>query len=621
MCGIVAYLGRKNALPILISGLKALEYRGYDSAGIALHRGKDVFVEKCAGRISALEKRLVTNDELYIKPALLGIAHTRWATHGAPTDNNAHPHFDCQNKFFVVHNGIIENHNEIRSELEKLGHKFHSDTDTEVIAHLLEENSTDYKIKPLEKLVLKILPLVRGTYALAVIYSAQPQKIVLARNFSPLIIGVGRKEYFAASDASAILNHTKKVIYLNDGEVAVLSPKGVKVLRAKYRSSVVVRKKPDKLEWEPEEARKGGYSHFMLKEIMETPQAIENAMRGRIVASKGMVKFGGLEAVGKRLKKIEKLSIVACGSAYCAAKAGEYWLENIAKIDAEADIASEFRYRNPPLDPKRDAVLVISQSGETADTLAAINLAKKKKVLTLGIVNVVGSSIARLTDAGIYQYAGPEIGVATTKAFSSQLVIMVMLSVWLGRLRKKLSPKEAKKILEELIVIVQKVKKILDNNEPIKLIAEKFSGYNDFFVLGRNYNTPIAYEGALKIKEITYAHAEGYGAGEMKHGPLAMVDENFATIGIIPQDSVYEKMFSNLQEIKARRGPIVAIASEGDEKIATLADKTIFIPKTIEPLYPILTVIPFQLFSYYMGVARGLDVDKPRNLAKSVTVE
>lgn len=619
MCGIVAYVGKKNALPVLIAGLKALEYRGYDSAGIALASADAVFVTKCAGRVSELEKRLVTNESLYLRPALAGIAHTRWATHGAPTDANAHPHADCRDEFFLVHNGIIENHAELREKLERRGHTFKSDTDTEVIAHLLEDRNSKTKRQKLEKLVLEILPMLRGTYAIAVVSKREPAKVVVARHFSPLVLGIGRHEYLAASDASAVLRRTKRVTYLADGEAAVLAPSGIKIVNAKTRRAVA--RKPDTLSWDVGEAQKGGYPHFMLKEIMEVPQAMVNAMRGRMVAAKGMVKFGGLEPVSHRLKKLEKLSVVGCGSAHCAGQAGEYWIEHLAGLDVETDIASEFRYRNPPLDPRRHALLVISQSGETADTLAAVELAKKKGALTLGIVNVVGSSIARLTDAGIYQYAGPEIGVATTKAFSSQLVILAMLAVWLGRLRGTLAPSNAKAILQELAALPQKAELILKNADRIRESAERFAKYENFFVLGRTFNMPIAMEGAIKIKEITYSHAEGYGAGEMKHGPLAMVDETFATIGIVPEGNVYEKMLSNLQEIKARGGPVLAIATEGDEQIRSVADEVISVPKTLEPLSPILTVIPLQLFAYFMGVSRGLDVDKPRNLAKSVTVE
>jgi glucosamine--fructose-6-phosphate aminotransferase (isomerizing) len=545
--------------------------------------------------------------------------NSRWATHGVPTDINAHPHTDCKNEFFVVHNGIIENHNELREKLIKDGHKFSSETDTEVIAHLIENQNLKFKNQKLERLVLEILPLLKGTWALAIISAKEPDKIVVARHFSPLILGISRSGYFAASDASAILPYTKKVIYLNDGEVAVLTKSKFKILNTKTQKSI--KRGITTLDWELPEARKEGWPHFMLKEIMETPEAIRNAMRGRVIAEKGLVKFGGLESVRSRLKNIKKINLVACGSAYYAAKVGEYWLEALAGLDAESEIASEFRYRTIPLDPKKDALLAISQSGETADTLAALNLAKEKRILTLGIVNVVGSSISRITDAGVYQYAGPEIAVATTKAFSSQLALLFMFSLWLGRFFRKISREKSKIFLQELAVIPDKIKLILDNAEKIKSISEKYAKYNNFFVLGRVFNNPIAYEGALKIKEITYAHAEGYGAGEMKHGPIAMVDENFVTIGISPQDSVYEKMLSNLQEIKARGGPIIAIATEWDDKIKTVADDIFYIPKTLEPLYPMLTVIPLQLFAYYMGVARGLDVDKPRNLAKSVTVE
>lgn len=619
MCGIIAYVGKKNAVPVLLDGLKTLEYRGYDSAGVALHRPDMVLAEKASGRISALEKRLVTNEALYITPSRCGIAHTRWATHGSPSDANAHPHADCNNEFFVIHNGIIENHQELKIALEKKGHTFRSETDTEVIAHLLEDQSSKPKVQKLEQLVLRVLPMLRGTYALAILAKDEPDKVVVARHFSPLLLGIGRNEYFAASDASAVLPHTKKVVYLADGEIAVLAQSGMKIVNAKTRRAVG--RPADTLEWDASEAQKGGYPHFMLKEIAEIPQAMTNAMRGRSNASKGTVKLGGLERIKNRLKKIEKLYIVGCGSAYCAGKAGEYWIENLAGLDVETDIASEFRYRHPPLDPKKHALLVISQSGETADTLAALDLAKFKKVPTLGIVNVVGSTIARKTDAGIYQYAGPEIGVATTKAFSSQLAVLLLLSVWLAELKGKLSAKSAMPLLKELARLPQKAETILQNRASIEMIANRSAKFDNWFVLGRTFNAPIAYEGAIKIKEITYAHAEGYGAGEMKHGPLAMVDENFATIGIAPEDDVYEKMLSNLQEIKARKGPVIAIATEGDEKIKSVADEVLYIPKTLELLYPLLTVIPLQLFAYYMGVAKGLDVDKPRNLAKSVTVE
>lgn len=606
----------------MIDGLKALEYRGYDSAGVAVHQGGAIFSEKCAGRISSLESRLL-NSKFFPPQADLksatGIAHTRWATHGAPTDQNAHPHSDCGGEFFVVHNGIIENHQELRTMLEKQGHQFKSETDTEVIAHLLEKQKMENRKQKIEQLLLATLPLLRGTWALAILSKSEPEKVVVARHFSPLLIGVGRNEYFAASDASAVLPYTKKVIYLNDGEVAVLAKSGVKILNAKTRRGV--RRMPALLEWDISQAQKGGFPHFMLKEIADVPEAMENAMRGRNIAAKGMTKLGGLERVADKLKKIDKLYIVACGSAHCAARYGEYIIESLAGLDVDTDIASEFCYRNPILEPKKHAVLVISQSGETADTLAVMELAKSKGVLTLGIVNVVGSSIARKTDAGVYQYAGPEISVATTKAFSSQLVILSLLATWLGQLRGTLSKKDAKLLLEELALLPRNAQKIFDNRNSVKAVAEKYSRYPNFFVLGRKYNAPIASEGAIKIKEITYAHAEGYGAGEMKHGPIAMVDENFTTVGIAPQDSVYEKMISNLQEIKARSGPVLAIATEGDKKIAKIADDVIYIPKTLEPLYPVLTVIPLQLLAYYMGVSLGLDVDKPRNLAKSVTVE
>ncbi|MBI1974924.1 MAG: glutamine--fructose-6-phosphate transaminase (isomerizing), partial [Parcubacteria group bacterium] len=518
-----------------------------------------------------------------------------------------------------VHNGIIENYQELRELLERRGHRFLSETDTEVVTHLLEKTHAGNRRLKTEQLLLRVLPVLRGTYALAVLSKSEPGKVVVARHFSPLLLGVGKSGYFAASDAAAVLPHTKKVVYLDDDEVAVLAKSGIKIVNAKTQRGV--RRSPDTLGWGVAEAQKSGFPHFMLKEITEVPQAMENAMRGRNIVQRGVVKLGGIEKFQDRLKKIEKLYIVGCGSAHAAGRYGEYLIESLAGLDVETDLASEFRYRDPILDSQKHAVLVISQSGETADTLAAVDLAKSKGVLTLGIINVVGSSIPRHTDAGIYQYAGPEIGVATTKAFSSQLVVEAMLAVWLASLRQRISPMDAKELLSELASLPRKAEKIIEERGAVAKIAKKYSKFSDFFVLGRKYNAPIASEGAIKIKEITYAHAEGYSAGEMKHGPIAMVDKNFATIGIAPQDSVYEKMASNLQEIKARGGPVVAIATEGDKRLAKIVDDVIYIPKVREEFQPMFTVIPLQLLSYYMGVAKNLDVDKPRNLAKSVTVE
>lgn len=617
MCGIIAYLGKRDAAPVLLRGLKALEYRGYDSAGIAILRGDEVFVEKLAGRVRELEKRVLEHAPPLTKGWVSSIGHTRWATHGAPTDRNAHPHADCGGAVWVVHNGIIENHRELKEELLHRGHTFRSETDTEVVAHLVEEASRAHQT--LEEAVRSALSKVRGTYALAVLSRKEPEKIILARNFSPLLVGVAKGEIFAASDATPILPYTKKVIYLHDGEVAVLSRSGARIMDLHSRNAVT--RHPTEIDWDHGEVEKGGYRHFMQKEIFEAPEAIENAIRGRNIPSKGIVKLGGLERERERLKKIKKLYIVACGSAYFAGRVGEYLIEELAGLDVETDIASEFRYRNSTLDPKKDALLVISQSGETADTIAALDLAKEKGLLSLGIVNVVGSTIARKTDAGIFQYAGPEIGVATTKAFVSQLALLSLLAIWLGILRKRISSVEATKILAELAVLPEKVKRILAGAGRIANLAAKYKGFANFLYLGRKYSFPIALEGALKLKEISYIHAEAYGAGEMKHGPIALITKDFPTVAISLEDSVYEKTLSNIQEIKARGGPVIAVAFEGDEKIRELADDVIEIPRTEEPLTPILSVIPLQLFAYYIAVALGRDVDKPRNLAKSVTVE
>lgn len=617
MCGIVGYIGKQKAAPILLDGIKNLEYRGYDSAGMVVVAGlgssAKVQSAKAVGRVVNLETKLKSQDF----SGNLGIVHSRWATHGGVTEANAHPHSDCAGNIWLVHNGIVENYKELRNELLEKGHQFKSETDTEVLAHLIEELRTNnQELNTLEDSVRLALQKVRGTYGLAIIDKREPEKLVAVRNFSPLLLGLGDGEYIVASDASAVLKHTRSVIYLNDGEMAVLTPTKHTVVNL---DNELVDRSPQNLDWTIESAQKNGYPHFMLKEIFEQPNSIENSLRGRLIAEDGLVKLGGLESVKKELSEIKRLHIAACGTAYFAGRVGEYMIEEYAGIPVEVDLASEFRYRKPIFE-KGDALLVISQSGETADTLGALKEAKEKGLLTLGIVNVVGSTLARETDAGVYQHIGPEIGVASTKAFTSQVAILTLLTNFLGR-QGQMSLVTGERIVKELQQIPNLVKRILDQNESIKKIAEKYQKYQNFLYLGRKYNLPIAFEGALKLKEISYVHAEGCGAGEMKHGSIAMIDENFPSVILAPSDSVYEKTLSNIEEIKARRGPVIAIATEGNEEIKNLADDVIYIPKTLEMLTPILSAIPLQLFAYHFGVLRGHDVDKPRNLAKSVTVE
>jgi len=610
MCGIVGYIGNRNDIRIGLEALKRLEYRGYDSAGMAVYNPekKEIFSIKAVGRVANLEKKLSKND-LKGTPFLF---YTRWATHGEVTEANCHPHSDCQKNIYLIHNGIIENYRTLKEKLVQKGHRFVSETDTEILSHLIEH----FFQGNLEEAVRKALNFVKGTYALAIISKRDPGKLVLAKNSAPLLIGLGDKEYIAASDPSAVITQTKKVIYLDDGEIAVLTPDGFSITDFKENKK---EKQVEEIEWDLQEAQKGGYPHFMLKEIMEQPESIGNSLRGRLIVESGLAKLGGLESVINKLKGIERLNIVACGTAFHAGLVGEYMLEEYAGIPCDVDFASEFRYRKPILD-KKTATLFISQSGETADTLAALKEVKRKGGLTLGIVNVVGSTVARESEAGIYNHIGPEIGVASTKAFTSQLAILSLLTLFLAR-QREMSLVLGQRIVKELKEIPEKIKKILSQTSEIEKLAERYKNSENFLFLGRKYNFPIALEGALKLKEISYCHAEGYGAGEMKHGPIALIDENFPTIAICPSDSVYEKMISNIQEIKARKGKIIAVATEGNEDIKKMVDNVIYIPKALEMLTPILSVIPLQLFAYYMGTHRGCDVDKPRNLAKSVTVE
>jgi len=582
----------------------------HNSAGLAVFvpEKKKIFCLKKVGKITNLEEEFLKSP-VYGNPFIM---HTRWATHGSVTEQNAHPHWDCTKNIFLVHNGIIENYKELKEKLIKEGHRFTSETDTEVLCHLIEK----YFKGNLEEAVRLALKEVIGAYAIAVICEKDPEKIVFARYGSPLLIALGEGENFLASDAPAILAFTRKVIYLDDGEMGYITKDDVKIFDL---NQVKKEKTSHLIEWTLEEAQKGGYEHFMLKEIMEEPEAIENALRGRVIESEGRAKLGGLERIEDKIKEIERLKIIGMGTALLAGKVGEYMIEEYAEIPVEVENASEFRYKKF-LPQKGEAILAISQSGETADTLFAIKEAKKKGALTLGIVNVVGSSIAREVEAGVYNHAGPEISVAATKSFVSQLTVLALLTVFLGR-QRNMSLVMGKRILEELKKLPNLARQILNQKEKIATVAKKYKDYKNFLFLGRKYNYPIALEGALKLKEISYLHAEGYPAGEMKHGPIALIDENFPTVAICPSDSVYEKMISNLEEIKARKGKIFAIATEGNKEIEKLVDDVFFIPKTLEMLTPILSVIPLQLFAYYVAVLLGKDVDKPRNLAKSCTVE
>jgi glucosamine--fructose-6-phosphate aminotransferase (isomerizing) len=611
MCGIVGYIGKQKDIRIGMEALKRLEYRGYDSAGMAVYNKerKEIDSIKAVGKVASLEEKLrSTNFEG--SPFLF---YTRWATHGQVTEENCHPHADCTGNIWVAHNGIIENYQQLKQELLGEGHVFLSETDTEVLPHLIEKFFTGN----LEDATRKALSLVHGAYALAIIARDDSEKLVLAKYSAPLLIGLGDGEYLAASDPSAVITHTNKVIYLEDGELAILTPKTFSIQN--YQQELVERD-AEEIEWSLEDAKKGGYPHFMQKEIMEQPESIINSLRGRLLLDTGDVRLGGLEQVQEKLKNIEQVEILACGTAYLSGSVGTYMLQEYTGMPTKADIASEFRYKKPIID-KKTAYLFISQSGETADTLAALKEVKKKGGLALGIVNTVGSSIARETEAGVYNHAGPEIGVASTKAFTSQLTVLALLTLFLGR-QRGMSFTMGQRIAKEIANLPVLVKETLETTNAImEKIAIKYQGARDFLFIARKYNYPVALEGALKLKEISYIHAEGYGAGEMKHGPLAMIDENFPTIALCPSDSVYEKMISNIQEIKARKGPVIAIATQGNEDIKTIADDVIYIPKTLEMLTPILSVIPLQLFAYYMGILKGYDVDKPRNLAKSVTVE
>ncbi len=615
MCGIIGYVGKKSAQPILLEGLRRLEYRGYDSAGVAVLDGDGLEVRKKKGKIDEGLARVLKAEPV---KGHLGIGHTRWATHGVPCDENSHPHLDASGKIAVVHNGVIQNHELLKQRLLKTGHKFKSKTDTEVLAHLIGEyyaKRAGHNGEALVQAVCDALREVIGTYGLAVICSDFPDLIVGARRGSPLIIGIGKDENFVASDTNAIVAHTKKVVYLNDYDVATITPERFDVSNLGTDTANV---QISNLEFSQEDAARGKHAHFMLKEIFEQPQTIQNALRGRLDFEGATAKFGGLNMTPAELRNIDRLVIAASGTSWHAALVGEYLIEEFAQLPVEVEVAHEFCYRNCPLE-KNTVLLVLSQSGETADTLAALREAKRRGHRALAIVNVVGSTIARESDGGIYMHAGPEIGVASTKAFVSTLTILSLLAVHLGRMRM-LSAKRALEVLRAIEQLPAQIEKIIAQNTVLKRIAKKYAKADDFFFLGRGYTFPIALEGALKLKEISYIHAEGYSAAEMKHGPIALIDDKTPTVFVVPEDSMYDKTMANLAMIRARKGPIIAIATEGDKQIKKVANDVIYLPKTIEPLNPILASVPLQLFAYHIAVARGCDVDKPRNLAKSVTV-
>ncbi len=608
MCGIVACVGNRSALPILVEGLKRLEYRGYDSSGVAILRDSGAFLVKSAGKVAVLEAKLSDAPE----KGSTGIAHTRWATHGKPTEANAHPHADCKNSLFVVHNGIIENFLKLKKGLEEKGHRFLSETDTEVLAHLMEE----YYNGSLEGTVQKALAYVEGTFGIAVLHVAHPGEIVVARRGSPMILGIGDEESLAASDVSALALHTKQVLYLEDNEIAHL--------RAGDFSITTLENKPvnrpvETLDFDVGTADKQDFPHYMLKEIHEQPEAVENTLRGRLDRSEGVAKLGGLEPVADRLRQVRHLIIISCGSSHYAGLYGRYVFETLTDLTVENELASEFRYRKLNL-RNNTAVLAISQSGETADTLAALREAKRKGALVLGMVHVVGSSIARESEAGIYTHAGMEVGVASTKSFTTQLTGLLLMALWVGR-AQNLSYSEGSRIIRELDRIPEKMRKVLGQADAIRKLAGSYYEHQHFLFIGRKYQYPVAVEGALKLKEISYIHAEGYAAGEMKHGPIALIDPHFPTLALAPNDDSYEKVVSNIQEIKARDGRVIAVASAGNDTIGQLADDVITVPDTLDMLSPLLTVLPLQLFAYYCAARRGCEIDKPRNLAKSVTVE
>lgn len=608
MCGIICYLGSGPALPILLDGLKRLEYRGYDSSGVAIGVNGQIRCEKVVGKIATLAVQLEGKSWNGDR----GIGHTRWATHGSPSLENAHPHSDCQQRIFVVHNGIIENHRKLRQELQEKGHKFQSKTDSEVLAHLIEENYDG----DLESAVSSALEQVDGTYGIGVICSDNPSQLVVARLGSPLILGIRSKEIFAASDVAALMNRTRDVVYLHDGDIATLEAGNYRI---RSLSGTTLKRSIQTLDWDCSSIEKQGYSHFMIKEIYEQPSVVKEAIRGRLITSEGLAKLGGLEEVWGRLKNMDRLIILACGTSYYAGLLGRYMIESCTNYPVEVDLASEFHYRKLNLQ-KGTAVLAISQSGETADTLAVIRDVKRRGALTLGLVNVVGSEVARLTDAGIYNHAGPEISVPSTKAFVSQVAVLYLIGLQLGR-HQQMSLSEGQEFVDELQAIPEKVESVLECAQNIAEIAARYAHYKNFLYLGRKYSFPVALEGALKLKETAYLHAEGYPAGEMKHGPIALIDKNFPAVCLAPRDSVYRKMLSNIEELKSRGAPIIAVGTEGDSELEELADDFIGVPSCDEMFTPFLTIAPLQLLAYYIAKERSCEIDQPRNLAKSVTVQ
>jgi glucosamine--fructose-6-phosphate aminotransferase (isomerizing) len=608
MCGIVGYVGPKEAEPILLEGLRRLEYRGYDSAGLVTLAGPHLHLRKCAGRITDLAHHLRERPA----PGCHGIGHTRWATHGPATDGNAHPHVGGAGAVAVVHNGVIENYAALKRQLQAEGIVFQSETDTEVIAQLIAHHLNG----DLVEAVLKTLSVLKGTYGLAVISPRNPDLIVGARLGSPLVVGIGDEEHFLASDPAALVGNTQRVVYLQDHQLCVLSSDQWHLLdheRSRVTASV------QQIDWDPGEADKAAFEHYMLKEIYEQPEALENAMRGRLHDPDCSAHFGGLNLDAQQLRRVDRVIMTACGTSYHAALVGEYLFEELARVPVEVEYASEFRYRNPPID-RNTIVLAITQSGETADTLAAVRESKRKGHPTLSICNVVGSTIAREADGGVYLHAGPEIGVASTKAFTSQVTVLAMLALYLGRMRH-LSSVQGSRMIAELRAVPDAIRRTLHCHDRVRRIAERYGRVNNFLYLGRQYLYPVALEGALKLKEISYIHAEGYPAAEMKHGPIALVDENTPSVFLIPRGAVFDKVMSNLEEIKARGGPVIAVACEGDDEVAARADDVIYVPEVPDYLQPLVAVVPLQLLAYHIALLRGCDVDKPRNLAKSVTVE
>jgi len=612
MCGIVAYIGEQEAYPIILKGLKRLEYRGYDSAGVALLNG-NINLYKKKGKVSKLEE-FAHDKEL---KATVGIGHTRWATHGPPNDENAHPHLSGDEYYAIIHNGIIENYDALKKELTKRGHQFKSDTDTEVLIHLIEDIRKAEDCDMVEAVRIALNEVI-GAYAIVILDKTNPDRLIAARNSSPLVVGIGDGEFFVASDATPIVEYTKNVVYLEDGEIAVLE-KGKEIKISTIKNQAVT---PyiQELEMNLEAIEKGGYEHFMLKEIYEQPTSIRNSMLGRLNPRTGLITMGGIEEYESKFLNAKRIIFVACGTSWHSALVGEYMIEDLARIPVEVEYASEFRYRNPIID-ENDIVIAISQSGETADTLAALKLAKEKGAMIYGICNVVGSSIARETDAGSYTHAGPEIGVASTKAFTAQITILALIALTLANKKGSISKSRYTNLVNQLNNVPNLVETVLKINDKVKYISELYKDARNFLYLGRGYNFPVALEGALKLKEISYIHAEGYPAAEMKHGPIALIDEEMPVVAIATRKGSYDKVVSNIQEVKARNGKIIAIVTEGDETVREMADHVIEIPETEEFLDPLISVIPLQLLSYHIAVMRGCNVDQPRNLAKSVTVE